>query len=210
MIGITKRVGLACLGLLLSAGTALADPPPSPTEVAVPVESTLEPEPARLALAQQIIAIVLPPDRVDAMVTKLMDALARPMAGQFSAYTQGDPGLEKLFNDFMADAAQSGRTSLIATMPELRTATARAYARNFTEDELSRILAFGQTATGRKYLSRASDLMQDPDVQATFAKMMPQVQGGMQPAVAVFKRKLQAYLKAHPSLAKKMAEQPGK
>jgi hypothetical protein len=60
---------------------------------------------------------------------------------------------------------------------------AHAYARTFTPDELTQILAFVNTPAGQHYFQQAPQILQDPDVQAAnqrlAAKLMdklPEVQ----------------------------------
>jgi hypothetical protein len=202
MIGISKHIAVAGMAVLLSAGAAQADTPPAQPVAAASAAPALDPE--RIELALQIIPIVMPPERVDAIVAAVTDAIAKPLKGQLAPFTAEDPGLAKLMDDFMHDILQVSRTTMVASMPAMRIAMARAYARNFTREELAQILAFGQTPAGGKYLSRAADLLQDPDVQAYYAQLMPMVQKDMAPALETFKRKVQDYFKAHPDVAKKI------
>jgi hypothetical protein len=91
-------------------------------------------------------------------------------------------------------------------MPQMIEAMALAYTHKFDRDELAQILAFGRTPAGAKYLSRSAELIQDPDVQAFYARLIPAVQAQQGPALAEFKRRLTEYLTAHPDVAQKMSK----
>ncbi|WP_353230759.1 DUF2059 domain-containing protein [Novosphingobium sp.] len=216
MINIMKWIGSTGIGILLSSGIALAQAPAASATVpqdfaqaqaAVAIPGPIDPD--KLVLARQIIAIALPPEHANAMVSRMMGAITRGSQREFSAITHDDPGLNKLVGDTMHEVEQEARKYLIATMPEMSVAMSRAYARNFTHDELLQILAFGQTPAGTKYLSRASEFMQDPDVQAFMTKLMSQVGVLTTPAVRSLVPKIDAYLKDHPELARKINRSKG-
>lgn len=191
------RLGLLIAAAVIPADVAFADPP-----VMIMVAA---PDPDRVAVARQIVAIVLPPDRAMAIMGSITDSVMRPIEAQM--HTQlgtDDPGLNAIFNDFLRTIPGSLRATIEPMMPDMVEAMAQAYARTFTREELAQVLAFGQTPAGAKYLSRASDLVKDASVQAFYARLVPAIQAQQAPLVADFKRKLSDYLAAHPDVAKKM------
>jgi hypothetical protein len=120
-----------------------------------------------------------------------------------------DPGLNAIFSDFLNTMPATLHATMQPLLPEQSEAMARAYARKFDRNELTQILVFGQTPVGAKYLSRSTELMQDPDIQAFYARLVPAVQAQQAPQVAEFKRKIAAYLAAHPEVAKQVRQSSG-
>ncbi|WP_428333663.1 DUF2059 domain-containing protein [Novosphingobium sp.] len=164
------------------------------------------PDPERLALAQQVIAIVLPPDQAELTVTRMMDAITAPMIASAGAKFDSDPGLKTIWASFIDQVTATARETMRSLIPRMRVAYSVAYARHFTRDELTQLLAFGKTPTGAKYLSRASELMQDSSIKALMVQSMNQTTDKMQPAIESFKVRIKAYLAAHPEVAKSLAQ----
>jgi hypothetical protein len=199
--------------LCLSTASALADTPaapmaPPPAPVVAPdgsaIPDPVPPDPERLAIAEKIIVIVLPPERTEAMTSRIMALITKPMLAQASTAFQSDAGLARIWDDYVADITRIARDTVHDMIPGLRVAYAQAYARYFSRDELAQILAFGQTPVGAKYLSRASDLLQDSSIQAVMMQSMTDTRTRIRPAIETFKTRLQAYLAAHPEVAKKI------
>jgi hypothetical protein len=189
------RGALTLILMAAPAGMAVAQPRP--------VAAASAPDAQSMVIARKIIAIILPPDRIDATVNRMAEAIARPMAAQWRRQiTTSDLGLIAIVDEFMAKIPVVVRETMVPMMPDLTEAMARAYARQFSRDELAQILAFGQTPAGARYLGRASDVLQDADVQAFYARLMPAAQAREAPLLAECKAKLDAYMAAHPELAK--------
>jgi hypothetical protein len=204
MLTTLARLGLLAGAVLLPASLALADTPPSPQ----PAASDLDPD--RLVLARQIVAIVLPPDRAMAIMDSISKSIMRPLETMLRQQVHSsDPGLNAIFSDFLNTMPATLHATMQPLLPEQSEAMARAYARKFDRNELTQILVFGQTPVGAKYLSRSTELMQDPDIQAFYARLVPAVQAQQAPQVAEFKRKIAAYLAAHPEVAKQVRQSSG-
>ena len=190
----------AIFAMLLWPMTALASPE---TPMTAPLVASAEmPNAEQLALARQIIAIVMPADQADAMVERMMGALLGPMYDKLGSRFDADPGLKAIWSDYRHDLTTTMNESMRALLPDMRNAYAMAYAHHFTQVELSQILAFGKTSAGAKYLSRSSELLQDPGIRALMVQGMTEAGAKVQPLSLAFQAKVKAYYAAHPDLAK--------
>jgi len=199
MTGRLLRAGIAFGLTLAQPGVALADAPPAPlaTDAAPDVE--------RLVLARQIVAIALPPERMTIFINNLVDAALGQIHEQtVDAVHTSDAGLLAIFSDFDTTATESARMMMLQTAPGLSDALARAYAHEFSREDLRQILIFGQTAAGAKYLSRAHELMHDPEVQSYLNVLHFALLSNEAPMVTDLKSKVWTYLSAHPDVAKAM------
>ncbi len=161
---------LAMAGLAIwSVVPAAAQTMPASPTVAPPGAAT-ELDPAKLAISRQIIAVVLPPDQREKMLETVLDSMMRNMlSGALQGTGQGDevrnnPKVRSVFERFMDRERALQMADLREAMPDLVEAYARAYARNFSLDDLKVIKAFVDTPAGARYVQRGAALMSDPDV----------------------------------------------
>lgn len=198
------------LGLVAAPGAAMADPAPAATPATTPAVRVTPPppvplDPARVELGRQIIAVMFPPDQRDAIMHKLLVTLL----GQFRQGVQmpkgfDDPGLKKIMDDSFASIPGRLEPLLHKHLPLIWEATAHAYAREFSTDELTQILAFAHTPAGQHYLERATALMGDPEVGAANAAYMGELQGYAQQIKIDTGTQIGAYLRAHPEVAARL------
>ena len=80
-----------------------------------------------------------------------------------------DRSTQRMFDQLKAAAT--------AALPDYYGSMARAYARIFSRDDLSAILAFVKTPAGQHYFERGPLLFKDPDVIAAGQRMMAQIMG---------------------------------
>jgi hypothetical protein len=155
--------------LVVASAFALTAIPAARAQVPPPVSI---PEPARLAEARKLIALVMPADERDAMIATMMNAMmANFMKGvtenpDFEAAVEKAPGAREVFGRFMEREQQQGIAVLRERMPGLVEAMARAYARRFTVAQMIEIETFVSSPTGRLYVSQSAEIMADPDVAA--------------------------------------------
>lgn len=192
-------------GTMIVTLAALALAPQAAMAQAVPPAAAPAPDPANLAVSQQIIAILLPPDQRLAMVRRMQEAITAPMRANMQLPPElNDPGLTKLLHDYLDTLPGLMSPVLAEHMPALADAMARAYARTFTHGELEQILAFARTPAGGKYFLRSSTLLQDPDVAAVNGQLF---RAGQEIAVKTsgqLQTQIRAYIAAHPDVAKRL------
>lgn len=156
------------------------------------------PEPARLASAKALVALVMPPAVEDQMTGGTMRAMMDNMrrgftdAPQFKGLFARKPEARALFDKTM-DAQQEDSIALLRqNMPALRDAVATAYARRFSEAELAELRRFFASPAGQRFAVEAPTVMVDPDVMAVQRNMMQQAMDQSQRRVKAMVAELQA------------------
>ena len=194
--------------IVLLALAALAGPGPLASPLTAQTSSAVDP--ARLELGRQVIAIMYPPDKRQAMAGSLVEnVLAQFRASMNDPSAFSDPGMRKILDDAFAAIPQRLSPAVQAHLPRLFEAMARAYAREFSSPELQEIVAFARTPSGRHYLQSSTHLMTDQDVAAANTAYFGQVQQVSQQITADFRRNVTAYLQAHPDVANRLKAQQG-
>lgn len=158
-------------------------------------------DPARLALGRQIIAIMYPPDRREAMMGDMVNALmAQIRAGTQLPPMFSDPGLKGIMDRYFA--AMPGRLMPLISrhLPRIHEAVATAYAREFSAAELGEILAFARTPAGQRYFQRSGGLLSDRDVAAANTAYLAEAQQLNQQFSSQVRQEVTEYLGKHPEL----------
>jgi hypothetical protein len=171
---------------------------------AQPAPAVQAADPAKLAEAHAIIAIMFPPAERKKMIDDMLTNLSAPMRKSLPLEAISDPGFKKLMTDFLDETLAEQRPLLQRNMPKMLDAMAIAYTHEFSAAELKDIHAFAQTPSGTHYFSRTTAIMGDPAVGKVMSEMMVDAQATAKPMLAGFKEKVIAYLKAHPDVAAKI------
>lgn len=188
----------ACLALSLpaAAGAAVQTAPSAQPDEAV-----------KLAEANAIISIMFPPAERQKTFDKMMNDFTTPFRQNMPKALSSDPGLKAIFDEFIEKAMARQKPLLQKHLPEMFEAMAVAYTHEFSLSELKDVHAFAQTPAGRHYLSRSTALIGDPAVIKANAALIGDSQQMNAVMLTEFKTKLMAYLKAHPDIAAKLAEE---
>jgi hypothetical protein len=135
-------------------------------------------DPAKLAAANKLMDAIMPPESRAAM----MEAMIRPLMENIQAGLQNNPELQKMFSDdtelkniflnFMQKQSNSALKKVQQEMPSMMTAMSRAYARQFTLQEMADAEAFYSTPSGRAFMTKAGAIMSDPDIAKWQQDMM--------------------------------------
>lgn len=166
--------------IALAFAPAAADAPPvSPVIVDAPAtDSALDP--TKVALARDIVAVVLPPDQRDKMMSAVLNAMTNNiLAGTLQGLGIDDkiasePAVRLIFQAFVERQKKLGMDDIHAALPGLVEAYARAYARMFSIDDLREIRTFVQTPAGTRFMQRAAGMLSDPDVAEWQRKLAAQ------------------------------------
>jgi hypothetical protein len=189
---------LATFGVLLAAVGAV--PCAAQSDSPVPAAPAAAPDPANLAIAREIIVIAYPPESRQAMFARLSEAMTAQARDAMLATVGGtlDAEMQRLLARYLerinAVSAQRNRDGA----PRLFDAFARAYARQFSHEDLVQIRAFVGTPAGAHFLQRSADLLSDPDVAEANRAYMTDAFRDMQPLIEELGRDVQAYLRRHP------------
>ncbi|GAA0331457.1 hypothetical protein GCM10009087_47040 [Sphingomonas oligophenolica] len=162
--------------LILAAGLAVL-PVVATAQAAAPV-AVAPVDPERLAAARALMDQIMPP----ATRNQMMSAMTQSMMGQMvqalrtdptlAAVLEKDPRARALFEHFMQRQQEQSTQQLLANLPGMFDAMARAYARRFTLAQLHDMATFFATPTGQVYLAQAPTIMSDPDVAAWMGDVM--------------------------------------
>jgi hypothetical protein len=165
---------LAC-AFALAAIPCAAQVAPPPAAAAI--------EPAQLALAQEVIDIAFPRDmRREMMMSAAESSMEQARAAVLSAAGDTfDAELTRIFDRFVERARGISERSIDEATPAIFDAFARAYARQFTHDELVQIRDFVATPAGSKFVRRSSEILNDPDVARANTAYMATVFAALRP-----------------------------
>lgn len=163
-----KVVGPVLAAFLIGSAPAAAQPAAHAKATAL--------DPASLEMAHQIVNVAFPPEKRPQMFNSMMDSLVEQ-----SRQSMENLGLTK-DKDFKALIDRSTKrmfdqlkATMIASLPDFFEGMSRAYARDFSADDLNAILTFVKTPAGQHYFERAPLILKDPDVQAASQRMMAQL-----------------------------------
>lgn len=180
--------------LLLSTGGALAA---QDEAAAVPAE--------KLALARQIIDVMYPAETREQMLLDISGNFARQaMAGSLSGPLYAEPGIRAIADRFIADMPEAMRPVVSRHLPKIFEATAIAYTRQFTLEELRDILAFGRTPAGQRYFTSLPAILSDPAIAAANQAYMAEIMPVSREAGLRARGELEAYLRAHPEVVARL------
>lgn len=169
-----KHIFSAATGALLAVSTtAGAATQPAP---AAAVARTARLDPASLALAHQIVTIAFPPEKRSQMYASIMDSIvAQTRKNVQSQIATGDKEFDALLDRSMQRMYEQMQQVMNASIPDYFDAFERAYARDFSNDDLQGILTFAKTTSGQHFFERTPLLLKDPDVQAATQRMQAQL-----------------------------------
>jgi hypothetical protein len=172
--------------ILSVAALALSAPLLAQAPTAQPKMAISEPEPARLALAREVVDFGYPPKARKAMFDDVMDTMMVQAKGSMFKNADpalNDPGVRNIIDRHLNNAMLEIKVNIDEFSPKLFEAYAKAFARNYTLDELKELRTFFATSTGSKLLIQQTKMLSDPDVAfanteymtKTFA-LMPKMQ----------------------------------
>jgi hypothetical protein len=185
---------LAPLGAAASAQTS-SQPTSSAPAPSAPPNTAAALDPVSLDLAHQIITIAFPPEKRSQMYASMMDAImGQARANVESKLGTGDKDLDAIVGRSMDRMYADMKANLNAAIPDYFESFARAYARDFSRDDLQAILAFVKTPAGQHYFSRVPELLKDPDVQAANQRLMEKMLAKMPELEAQTLRDIQDYV----------------
>ncbi len=158
-------------------------------------------DPARLAIAEQTTAALIPAGSIEKMLDNMYGRMFRTLMGEFSGQSDlmlsiktgveseqiaalddatkaqiadlFDPHREEREEQITRVVLPLIREALADMEPPMRAGLAKAYARKFTGAELADVNAFLATPTGQLYASEWMALQADPEVMVAVVKAVP-------------------------------------
>jgi hypothetical protein len=191
------RIFFACAGLLFAVGGAapsLAQSPAPAPATAAPLDSE------NLAIAQEIVALAYPPESRHAMLMRVSDSMTGQMRRAVFPPNGNPPdaAMQQIFDRYLDRVRAVTDRSFTDGIPAIFEAFARAYARQFSRDDLVQIRAFVSTPAGARYLQRSAELLSDPDVAEANSAYMATAFHAVQPLMDDLRREIAAYVARRP------------
>lgn len=188
---IARAAAAALATVLLSALPAAAR---AQTEAYVPPAD-------ELAEASVIIEAMFPPDKREQILLDLAGAVAnQAAAGMMTGQIFEEPGIKAIMDAYLADLPTNFRPLFAKHMPRIFEATAVAYTREFTLEELRDISAFARTPSGQRYFISLQKFQSDPAVAAANQAMFADLAPLQQAAGARLRKQIEEYLIANPAV----------
>lgn len=160
---------------------------------------------AKMQEARAIIAVMFPPEQRDQKMHGMMVAMIGQMRGSLMQLERiNDPGLDAIVNQYVDALPDELMPITRKYFPSILEATAQAYAHEFSLDELKQIHAFAETPAGAHYFDKAPTLLSDPAIAQANEQYLSAVQTSMEPLGQKLRKKIGAYIKAHPDVLKKL------
>lgn len=158
-----------------------------------------------MAEARKILMATYPVDERD----EIFEGMVTQIGKQYAAAAMSDPvfqdpGIRAIMDDFFDGLTGRLMPVIRKHMPSIFEATAVAYAREFTLEELSDISAFAQTESGARYFRQASSLLGDPAVAQANQEYLADIQGLQRSASEEIAKKVRDYLSDNPEVAERM------
>lgn len=158
-----------------------------------------------LAEASIIIDAMFPPDKREQILLDLAGAVAsQAAAGVMTGQLFEEPGIKAIVDAYLADLPTNFRPLFAKHMPRIFEATAVAYTREFTLEELRDISAFARTPSGQRYFISLQKFQSDPVVAAANQAMFADLAPIQQAASARLRQQVEDYLIANPQVLERL------
>ncbi|MDB5712111.1 MAG: hypothetical protein JWL96_4181 [Sphingomonas bacterium] len=186
------------MAMLISLALVAVAPSAAFAQAAAAAPAASAVEPARLDAARKLMDEIMPPAMRDQMMTSMMQSMMGTMVQalrqnpDFTRSLAAEPKAAAVFDSFVKREQTLATQDLIAGLPSMLDAMARAYARRFTLEQLHDLSLFFATPTGQTYVVVAPTVMSDPDVAQWMTATMRRSQDRLPTELA----KLMADLKA--------------
>lgn len=184
-------------GLRCALAFALAVMPAARPAYAQDTAAASDVDPARLAIASDIVAIAFPVETREGIFNGAMDAMLSQMRGTMFASLKNDPGAEHIVSSHVDRFVAKGKTILKGHIPAMMDALAEAYSREFSVSELTELRAFASTPAGRHFLQRSSAVLSDPSFRAANENYMRDLQPQIEKMQTELVEELAVYFKDH-------------
>jgi hypothetical protein len=158
-----------------------------------------------LAEARAIMTAMFPEDQREQMILGMAVAMGQQAAaGVMTGPVFEEPGIKAIVEAYLAELPQTLRPLFAKHLPSIFEATAIAYTRKFSLDELRDIGAFAKTSSGQRYFANLQTLLSDPAVAAANQAMFNDVGPIQSEQSARIVQQVEAYLIANPDVIERL------
>ncbi len=197
-----KSIALA--GLLFASNPLIAiaqDAPSTATQEAL--------DPVKLAAASQLLDTVMPPESREAMIAAMATPLMQNITGgmlnspELQKIFAEDSEIQNIFNRYIERERNQTIVKMQKELPNMISAMSRAYARQFSLQEMAEAKAFFSTSSGRAYMTKSIGIMADPDVAKWQQDMMSKMMLGLNDSTQSLVSEIEAYRSSKNKKSKK-------
>jgi hypothetical protein len=148
----------------------------APVTAAAPATATAPIDPEALALASDILTAAFPPEKREQLFSSTLDSIVDQTRKTLATRAPvGDKDFQVILDHSIQRQFDQMKTILNGQIPDIYDSMAHAYARMFSKEDLTQILAFVKTPAGQHYFQQATAVLKDPDVQAANQRMLTQL-----------------------------------
>lgn len=195
--GRCAKPAVFALALALGAAPLLAAEQPTASASAAEQEPAppAAPSAAEIALAREIVALGYPEDTREALFFATMDeSVIQLRAAIASSLPEDDPGAIAILDAWIADYTQASKDVLRKHIPDIMAGMVEGYATIFTPEELTDILAFVRTPSGRRYFELSPAISSSARFAAANERYADELSALLPPAQAELRARLDDYL----------------
>lgn len=168
-------------------------------------QDTYVPPEDELAEAMAIMDVMFPAEtREETMLETAVTMGNQVAASMMTGPIFEEPGLRAIMDEFLAGLDDLMRPAITKHLPAMMKATAIAYTREFTLEELQDIRAFASTATGERYFSSVQRTLSDPAVAEVNQKFFTDVNTLQQQQVEQLQAQIIEYLENNPEVVERL------
>ncbi len=161
---IARSIAFGTLSFMAITSPLAAQDAPAATAVsaeAATSETAFDPE--ALSLASQIVDIGYPEESREALFFGTMDQTVLQMRQAIGPnLPQNDPGAMAIFDSWVLKYTAQSKDVLRKHIPSIMVGMTEAYAKVFTVKELTDILAFVETPSGKKFFELSPAVLGEP------------------------------------------------
>ena len=160
-----------------------------------------------MAEAAVIIETMFPTDKRAQIVIDMATATARQaVAGYSTGPVFEEPGIKAIMESFLADLPSTFAPLFAKHLPKIFEATAVAYTREFTLEELRDIAAFARSPSGQRYFISLQKFLGDPAVAAANQAMFADVAVLQKNRSGAVRKQVEEYLMANPDVLERLSK----
>ena len=160
-----------------------------------------------LAEARVIIEAMFPSDRREQILLDMATTTAKQaIAGYMTGPAFDEPGIKAIIDSFIADLPSTFAPLFAKHLPKIFEATAIAYTREFTLEELRDIAAFARTPSGQRYFISLQKFPSDPAVAAANQAMFADVAVLKKDKSGAVRKQVEEYLMANPDVLERLSK----
>lgn len=148
-----------------------------------------------MALASQIVDLGYPEDNREELFFAAMDQTVSQMRLAVApSLPSDDAGAIAILDEWIVEYTGESKEVLRKHIPAIMNGMTQAYAKIFTVEELTDILAFVETPSGKKFFELSPAVLGEPSFANANQKYMDETMSMLRPAQEVLMSRLQQYL----------------